>query len=299
MKYLKTDPISFGAPSNERSSLGHVFHNWITGLILAKKYNFEFIHSPFTGDTTKFESILNFWKGYTDGSSIVDVRKLNLPPFDFCHDENTSVEMFDTNIHYFNSMTDQDYEACYKLAFNQFPGKLTQYIELVNEELQQLYWEGKTNYFKDSDKINICIHVRRGDINQNNNPDRWRDDDFYSNLIQELNNKFGKDFIKIHIITEGGLKNIKTFDNVIDHSGISDIDSFHMMCSCDVLITGLSTFSICAAYLNKNIIIYDPLKNFTDWGNCSSRFMSINNINWESIKIKYNLIKPKKKKNAK
>ena len=34
------------------------------------------------------------------------------------------------------------------------------------------------------------------------------------------------------------------------------------MCFSDILVTGQSTYSILASYLNKNIVIYTPLKDY-------------------------------------
>jgi hypothetical protein len=128
-----------------------------------------------------------------------------------------------------------------------------------------LFWENKVKMFSD-EKV-IGIHIRRGDINKNKHFGRWRDLEFYKKVISFLKKEYGD--YKIYIFSEGKKENFKTLDedNVFFILNENDIKSFLGLCSVDILVTGLSSFSIMASYFNDGIIYYDKLKNFTLWEN--------------------------------
>ncbi len=73
--------------------------------------------------------------------------------------------------------------------------------------------------------------------------------------------------IKFHIFSEGKQTYFEEIENedVVYHLDGSDIETFRKLASIDTLVTGLSTFSILAAYLSDNQIIYHKLMNFTRW----------------------------------
>jgi hypothetical protein len=292
MKYIQSSPINFTDPDIGRSSSGHKFHNWITGLYLAKLFNLEYVYSPFTKDAERYESFLNLNSEYKTIQDISFNYVHNLEPIEFCHDDKLDHQIYFKNIEYVqnivNSLPD---DSLIKLADNPFPGLLTQHYNLIKPELQKSYWgvdrDIQLNFIPN--KINVAVHIRRGDINLSRNPDRWLELDYYVEILNNLNKELGKDNLNILIFSEGKVDDFKQLfnSNVSFQLGGSDLEALHHMCSADILITGQSSFSIMASYFNKNFIIYTPLKNLMyNWGD--EYVMRFDQINYQNIKNKFN-----------
>ena len=85
-------------------------------------------------------------------------------------------------------------------------------------------------------------------------------------MYEELINKLKKQYTNsdIHIFSQEKyfdikFKNLRKIENINIHFDDLDLfDTFHHLCKADVLVMGLSSFSILAAFYNKNIIIYLP-----------------------------------------
>jgi len=289
MKYIISSPIPFTDPDLGRSSSGHKFHNWITGLYLSKLFNLEYIYTPFTQDAERYENFLNLHTGYRHLSDIGPVKAYTTT-HDFCHDDAMYEGFYVKSLKRFEQFIASIPEgSLINLGHNPFPGMLTQHYEQVIPELQKAYWKLDRNinliYLKD--KVSVAIHIRRGDINFNNNPDRWLDLTHYRNIIGNLNRELGENNLDICIFSEGQPEDFKDLatSNVRIILGGSDLVAIHHMCSADILVTGQSSFSIMAAYFNKNFVIYTPLKNFMyKWGN--ERIMPYTEISYHTLKTK-------------
>lgn len=292
MKYIVSRPIDFTDPDIGRSSSGHKFHNWITGLYLSKLYDLEYIYSPFTEDAERYESFLNLHTGYKKLSDI-QFDKVYPISLNFCHDETLPQTIYYESLERFgNFVSTLPHGAVIDLGHNPFPGMLTQHYEKVIPELQKAYWSltRRISLFFNENKKNVAIHIRRGDISLNNNPDRWLDLTHYRNIIWNLNRELGKNTIEIYVFSEGRPEEFEDLaaDNVNLVLGGSDLAALHHMCSADILVTGQSSFSIMAAYFNKGTTIYTPLKNFMyGWNN--DNVMPYDKVDY--IKLKQNLFK--------
>ena len=53
-------PTEFNSNNPDTSSVGHIFHNFLTSFILSKLSNYELLYSPISNDSVRFESFLNF-----------------------------------------------------------------------------------------------------------------------------------------------------------------------------------------------------------------------------------------------
>lgn len=289
MKYIRSKPIEFTDPDAGRSSSGHKFHNWLTGLYLSKLFNLEYIYSPFTQDAERYESFLNLHTGYRKITDISPCGIFNVPSFEFCHNDSLSENVFEENLNRFARYVDMlPEEGLIDLAHNPFPGMLTQHYELIIPELQKAYWsKNREAFLYKVEAINVAIHIRRGDISLNNNPDRWLDLTHYKNIIENINRELGRDNVMIFVFSEGEVEEFEDLaeENVLLVLGGSDLEAVHHMCAADILVTGQSSFSIMAAYFNKNFTIYTPLKNFMyKWGN--DRIMHYKNVNYNTLRAK-------------
>jgi len=118
----------------------------------------------------------------------------------------------------------------------------------------------------------IIVHIRRKDAIYHGY-ERYLPDEYYLEILEKL--KPYKNDFNIKIYTQR-----KNFDyskytgwDICYDDEIEDFDLFYKMVNCKVLIVGKSSFSITAAMLNKNIIVYpeQPTKGLDRW---------INNINF-------------------
>jgi len=293
MKYIQTPPIDFRDPDINRSSSGHKFHNWITGLFLAKKFDLKYIYSPFTRDAARYEDFLGLSNGYASYDSVKEKSVVNIPTMDLCHESSTPDSTYQNSMNMIETMIDNiPDESVIIYGPNPFPGKLTQYYNLIKPEIQKLYWSVKRDIhlkYK-SNKISVAVHIRRGDISKNNNADRWIEFDHYMKIINNLNSNIGNENLDIHIFSEGTVADFSIFnqENVTLQLNGSDLEALHHMCSADILVTGQSSFSIMAAYFNMNFIVYTPLKNFMhNWADMKT--MKYSEIDYKRIKRKYNV----------
>lgn len=309
MIYISSRPVI--GSDYHCSSVGHNFINSITGLLLAKRFNLEFIHTPFKGDSARFNEFLNFHSVWKQKKDIQPVRAVN--------------NLVDSR-HYFSSNDklhniQQQISKCpddtlIELPQDSYPGILTQYYSDIIPDIQKAYWKKEKNIplVFDSSKITVAIHIRRGRcITPRGNPNRWVNLDYYLNIIDNLNNTFNSECLDIHIFTDildGYYKTYPTDSkpleedyktllkkNVTLHLGgnnESDFSDFHNMCSADVLVMAKSAFSYMAAYINKGIIIYTPFsgagglpeKQYTyKWGD--DRFLLGDNLDYQVLKKRF------------
>lgn len=261
MKYIVTQPNSHGR-------LGHQFHNWSLGLVLSKLCDIQFIHTPFSGKSEKWESVFNFGRDFK--FKPVNQNIIQLPTIDLGHDPNFNIEIAKSNLDkWIKIINDSPDNTVFVIPYDTFPGFLSEKIIDFAPYLKECYWEGKSKYQFDHNYHNIGLHIRRGDITKTGNANRWLELSDYNRLMNKLREMDYDKPVKFHIFSEGNQSLFKELENtdVEFHLDGSDIEAFRMLASIDTLVTGLSTFSILAAYLSNNQVIYHKLMNFTRWGN--------------------------------
>jgi hypothetical protein len=261
MKYILTQP-------NKRGRIGHQFHNWAAGLCLSKISDAEFIHSPFHGAAQKWEKILNFSKIFKEQAKINKLRTVELPRLDLGHKpKEIKKNIALKNIEIWKGAINKEKgDVVFYLPTDAFGGYLYQYLPYFQQQIQECYWSNNKKYEFAGNKINIGIHIRRGDVSAKQYPHRWIGIADYKKTLESLRLKFITKKIKFHIFSERPCQiNELRHEDVEIHLDGSDIEAFRKMCSVDILVTGLSTFSVLAAYINKSKIFYNDFLNFTQW----------------------------------
>jgi hypothetical protein len=139
------------------------------------------------------------------------------------------------------------------------------------KSLNKSYPYPKPDIFKNG-KINIAIHIRRGDdIPTTPNPnfidfqqnyfERWIKSEVYDELIFKLNEKIPNAMFHIFSWNNPQLK--ISLPNIVYHTvtnGEKFIDDFNLLVHSDLLVVGSSTFSISAGFFNSNkVICHDSL----------------------------------------
>lgn len=117
-------------------------------------------------------------------------------------------------------------------------------------------------YYYSTNKPNIqnpdiAIHIRRGDVKENNEK-RFTNNDQYKQIISFLLKTYPN--YNITIFSEGKKEDFNDFINERIYFQLNtDIEeTFHSLVSAKILVTAKSSFSYCAALLNNNDIYYLP-----------------------------------------
>jgi len=162
----------------------------------------------------------------------------------------------------------------------------------LNSGLREGYDEARQEdpvgcYF-DTDFTNIGVHVRRGDISPEKQPERWIFNEQYVELFRNINNTLNSDCL-IHIYSEGDISDfgeISKIDNVLFHLNEDPMVTFHHLVSSDILINAKSAFSVLAAYLHNGIKLCLPFSTYwKDFPN-NENFISVDgNYNFDSNKL--------------
>jgi hypothetical protein len=117
------------------------------------------------------------------------------------------------------------------------------------------------------EKVDIAIHIRRGDVTMNKHSRKYTSNSYYNKIIKFLNYKYPT--YKIVIFSEGSKEDFNEFDgkNLSFRLNKSIEETFHSFVSAKILVTAKSAFSYSAAILNSNEIYYinNKHKPLTNW----------------------------------
>ena len=131
---------------------------------------------------------------------------------------------------------------------------------------EKYYGSPKTRprFFKEN-MINVCLHVRRGDVNlsvSNRHRHRYTDNEKYIEVMNTIGS-WGDVFF--HVFSNGDTSDLDEFRE-ISNSKIylnSDIkDTFHALVASDVLVSAKSAFSYSAALLGSGVVVSDCMTPF-------------------------------------
>lgn len=140
----------------------------------------------------------------------------------------------------------------------------------INLNSNQYFSEDLLNRFKDSyvmtppdyypnDQLNISIHVRRGNDIRSDDFARYVSSEIYNNIVEKLLQKYDNSIIHIFSWNDPDLK-IKS-DRIKYHitydGGKEFLSDFNALVHADILLVGSSTFSLSAAFFNKNLVLYN------------------------------------------
>jgi hypothetical protein len=163
-------------------------------------------------------------------------------------------------------------------VFKIFDDNPEYYLKDIQDDIINVYDENNNNrkLIYNKNKINIAIHIRVfndndticENINSYITSDKKSSIRYYftGEMYEELINKLKKQYTNsdIHIFSQEKyfdikFKNLRKIENINIHFDDLDLfDTFHHLCKADVLVMGLSSFSIVAAFYNKNTIFYLP-----------------------------------------
>jgi len=148
--------------------------------------------------------------------------------------------------------------------FHAFCELAPQYGETVSMRLQEQYHHA-LSASHDPKLINICVHVRRGDVRMGDaeTQHRYTANHQIIKVIKQINHAVSKadQEARVKIFSNGeasDFDDFKQLPNVQMNLGISAIDTFKELVNADVLVAARSDFSHLAAIYCRGIVICDP-----------------------------------------
>lgn len=247
--------------------VGSPYQKIISIYAVIKKYNYKYIHIPikighnYDNDKDwdkKWDNIFNFKK--LSNNDEIDINEIEKCFFT----ENTTLDVISKN-----NQSNKLY--LYFHTFDIFYKNPEYYFKDIQDDLINAYRENNKNIklIYDKNKTSIAIHIRVcNDFDKHTISDFSKEVrfnltvDMYEKLIEQLKQKYKNH--DIHIFSQEKyfdvkFKNLRNIKDINIHFDDIDVfDTFHHLCNADVFVMGLSSFSIVAAYYNKNTIIYLP-----------------------------------------
>jgi hypothetical protein len=265
MRYITTT-CEDGVKSRyaDDGAVGHFWLKWMAGPIMARRYGLQYVYNHVIPEYmgTKWNEFLGFDKNelsigdIPNNIKIIDLQRLSW-------DSTWNHPVFRKAI-----MDNPEDNVLFKIAQAQSIEFDWQYY--LNNDLREKYDFARQQSPMKSDlnphTINICLHIRHGDINIKDQPERWISNEQYEFILNQIN-RFVNNCV-IHICSEGEIKdfgNVSKIKNVIFHLKESPFQAFDRMINADIFIPAKSAFSTLACYLNKNIKFVVPFSIY--WKN--------------------------------
>ncbi len=257
--------------------VGHQFHNWLTGWLLSRRYDLQFIHSPFCGTGTqvqidqpveKWESFLGLGLGHTKEQFIPkEIKRVSLPKV-FWDESNWETVTVDHPDFAKTIAEYQDQHVVFECARDQFVAM--NWDLLCSMDLKARFWQANTeklskHQFPETfDKTNIAIHIRRGDVTETGRYKvRWVGLSVYMKIMNQIARTLGQDIV-FHIFSDATdrsdfqLMDCMDYDTKFYLWGSDIFDTFLKMTQADILVTGQSMFSSLAGILSDGIVLARP-----------------------------------------
>jgi hypothetical protein len=146
-----------------------------------------------------------------------------------------------------------------------FPNK---YSRIKSRFVEKYYASPKSGYDLqyEPNKVNVAVHLRRGDVNANNKfRDKFTDNRYIFDVLSKILEMVASlgDESSICVYSEGEVEDFKELErlNPKFFLNISPFTTFHNLVCADVLVMSKSTFSYTAALLSKGIVFYESFRH--------------------------------------
>jgi len=205
----------------------------MSGIAYCKYANYSYIHSPII----YLEHLENDDKTLSDMNQFIGI------PMSDSHPPSTTT----------TKIVEESYSEL--VHFSDHPDQF--YTTDVRNQLKKYYY----STWKPTIKINdIAIHIRRGDVGNTQNKDRYTDNIIYRQILKQLITQYPSYSITIH--SQGDIHDFKDLINndipMQFHLNKDIKTTFHSLVTAKVLVMSKSSFSYAAALLNDGDIYYMP-----------------------------------------
>lgn len=283
--------IYVSAGMNYGAGIAHQMHCWYSGYMIAKDNNAIFAAPSFWINGGHSESDDYIEKCKVGKFRIIENSKIWDEVLGFNQSEKT-LESLIAEGYRIRKLPFYTFETKKKILefkgiINSYRGRKVVLVPSIDQRtiypsenewatlMREKFWGSEKrkddNVTYSNDKTNIAVHIRRGDVSQNSFADRYLDFDYYNNAINtaliDLDLK-PKD-VCIYIFSEGKTEDFcyfQMFPNVKICTDWNSKKTFLHMVYADVIITGISGFSVNAAIIGngKRYVYIDSFTEYCD-----------------------------------
>lgn len=147
--------------------------------------------------------------------------------------------------------------------------------EALIADFRRKYWHDKPVPGQGSRPTEICVHLRRGDVNPHDYPDMWADNAAVAETLRIIRARLdgaGRDY-RIRIFSEGDAAQFAEFadERTQFHLDADPIWTLQQLAGADILVKAKSCFSYVAGLLSHGIVIGEPFfDDRAEWLVCSA-----------------------------
>lgn len=275
--------MSYIAYNNTRKmkwGVGHHLKNIWTTHTLGAEFNLETLRGDIPGPWAKWTDFLNFNDGLKslEDPTIKDLKRINIEKSAYGG----------TDLNYFREIIEK-YKNDNVIFY--FEGNTRYFLSQMKDikkrkeirnRFVECYWSKRKNnpilLDLDTSKINVAVHIRRGDVNKNDSGVKgkmWIGDEYFYNIMKEIN-KLGN--VKFRIYSNHGQKfekfiNDKELDVELvlglNRNPENEFKIFHQMLNSDILIGSPSNFTYILGEMGNMLILMlerivkHPLGNYS------------------------------------
>lgn len=253
--------------SGREDGVGAQMHGMLSAMLFCHDNGINYVHTPISKISHKqknqgnweqdWENFFNLGKDEINISEICDLNlksiKINDPatlPF-----QQENILFIVPHCHHYTDRFPDNYKS---LKDN--------FLEKYNSTAKDKY-----KVYNCPNKINIALHIRRGDVSQVECPTRYTDNESIAKVlarVQSILSDFKRE-ISINIFSEGSTEHFQELKgrNVNFYLDYCLFKTFHALVCADILLMAKSSFSYTAALLSRGIKMYDPFwhKPQKDW----------------------------------
>ncbi|MEH2051635.1 hypothetical protein [Nostoc sp.] len=244
------------------TGIGHAFSEWNTGRIIAQYCGLKFVHISLPDEWEKYLNLQKLGIPLSEVRSIPNLRVITLPLFDYREcDPCLEIKQIVSNI-----------RSSSPILFLLTDGQNLYDHNFYLSDLRGVYLKSHKPNLSFSLKqdnqqtncINVCVHIRRGDIvnmmtnNQSNWQERYVTLDYFDTLLKMMTEILADYQVAINIYSQGNNDEFQKFmkyDNVKLYINYDQFKTLNHMVFSDILIMSPSGFSYLAGLLSKGFKI--------------------------------------------
>jgi len=220
--------------TEKNDGFGSQLQRRMSAIAFAIVHNKEYVHRPFTSLQHNYDKNPTFHKEMEEFANI----GLEFPLIEHCDDPNLYLR--------------EDYRYYTDLDIDGY------YNSHVLSLLRRNYYstpKPEITYFEE-DRIDVAVHIRRGDVRDTGPMGRWVCDEHYLKAMDKIRKKYHK--VKFHIYSEGNIDQFTKFQShdVEFHLNEEIRSTFHGLVSADILILSKGGFSYSAGLLSEGTVYY-------------------------------------------
>ena len=256
LRRLTTDPEKpvYITMDGRSDGAGAQLHGLISVMALAQEAGWTYLHTPvqnlehnYTGDPgydSRWEIFANLGAGEIQIAETEKLWKQEKRAASFLKLAYTPGTLFKvTQCHHLTKIVPEVYES-------------------LMPKLRQRYLHSpipKTTPFT-KDALNIALHVRRGDVQAQDNANRFTGNTQLRQIIEDLTRKLAGYNPRIFLYSQGDPTDFAEIDtgNIHFQLDIDPLLTWHHLIMADVLVMAKSSFSYTAGLLSSGIVLYQP-----------------------------------------